>query len=298
MVLAGWAERILIPALPKAPDTKLRGVRLLHTHLTPQPLSQEDLMDLVFLRFDQIAVLTVSQAGTPETLQFAELSPSSTYNTSPVLPWTECSIPVVNQPQSLESAFDSKTTLTNQATPVILVAVADQPKLLLEKNLEELAKLATTAGLSVAATLLQTRPVNAQSILGKGKMAELEVLALQHNAETLVFDGELTPTQLRNLAELTERKVLDRTQLILDIFAQHAHTKTGKLQVELAQLKYLESRLTGQHKALDRLMGGIGGRGPGESKLETDRRKNRARQAFLTNELDKLSKQRATLRAR
>ena len=123
--------------------------------------------------------------------------------------------------------------------------------------------------------------VNPKFILGKGKMAELEVLALEGRAGTLVFDGELSPAQLHNLADITERKVLDRTQLILDIFAQHAVTRAGKLQVELAQLRYTQPRLTGKNRAMDRLMGGIGGRGPGETKLETDRRRSRERMARL-----------------
>lgn len=101
--------------------------------------------------------------------------------------------------------------------------------------------------------------VNPRLILGKGKVAELEVLALQGRAGMLVFDGELSPAQLHNLADITERKVIDRTQLILDIFAQHAVTRAGKLQVELAQLRYTLPRLVGKNRAMDRLMGGIGG---------------------------------------
>ena len=140
--------------------------------------------------------------------------------------------------------------------------------------------------------------VNPKFILGKGKMAELEVLALEGRAGTLVFDGELSPAQLHNLADITERKVLDRTQLILDIFAQHAVTRAGKLQVELAQLRYTQPRLTGKNRAMDRLMGGIGGRGPGETKLETDRRRSRERMARLRKELDQLRRQRAFTRSR
>ena len=140
--------------------------------------------------------------------------------------------------------------------------------------------------------------VNPRLILGKGKVAELEVLALQGRAGMLVFDGELSPAQLHNLADITERKVIDRTQLILDIFAQHAVTRAGKLQVELAQLRYTQPRLVGKNRAMDRLMGGIGGRGPGETKLETDRRKSRERMARIRKELDQLRRQRAFTRAR
>ena len=164
----------------------------------------------------------------------------------------------------------------------ILVSVGAAPRSVQERSLAELAELAVTAGLDVAGEVVQRVPrVNPKLILGRGKLAELEVLALQKNASVLVFDQELSPTQQRNLSQITERKVLDRTQLILDIFAQHARTKEGKLQVEMAQLKYMMPRLVGQNRALSRLMGGIGGRGPGESKLEMDRRKIRERLAQL-----------------
>jgi len=139
---------------------------------------------------------------------------------------------------------------------------------------------------------------NPKLILGRGKLAEREVLALQKNAATLVFDQELTPTQQRNLSEITERKVLDRTQLILDIFAQHAQTREGKMQVEMAQLKYMMPRLVGQNRALSRLAGGIGGRGPGESRLEMDRRKIRERIAQIKTELGSVRKHRKSTRSR
>ena len=114
-------------------------------------------------------------------------------------------------------------------------------------------------------TLIQrVADIHPRHILGKGKLTELEILALQGQASLIIFDGELTPAQLNSLSEVTERKVLDRTQLILDIFAQRATTRAGKLQVEMAQLKYTQPRLVGKNRAMDRLMGGIGGRGPGK----------------------------------
>lgn len=140
--------------------------------------------------------------------------------------------------------------------------------------------------------------IHPRHILGKGKLTELEILALQGQASLIIFDGELTPAQLNSLSEVTERKVLDRTQLILDIFAQRATTRAGKLQVEMAQLKYTQPRLVGKNRAMDRLMGGIGGRGPGETKLETDRRRIRERIAKIKKELDGLRQQRAFTRAR
>ena len=181
----------------------------------------------------------------------------------------------------------------------LLVSVSALPRLVQERNLDELAALAHTAGLTVAGRMVQrVTQVNPRLILGKGKVAELEVQALQGRADMLVFDGELAPAQLHNLADITERKVMDRTQLILDIFAQHAVTRAGKLQVELAQLRYTQPRLVGKNRAMDRLMGGIGGRGPGETKLETDRRKIRERMARIRTALDQLRRQRAFTRAR
>lgn len=148
----------------------------------------------------------------------------------------------------------------DDAPRALLVSVAALPRVLQERNLDELAELARTAGLTVAGRMVQrVTQVNPRLILGKGKVAELEVLALQGRAGMLVFDGELSPAQLHNLADITERKVIDRTQLILDIFAQHAVTRAGKLQVELAQLRYTLPRLVGKNRAMDRLMGGIGG---------------------------------------
>ena len=181
----------------------------------------------------------------------------------------------------------------------VLVSVSKAPKTIQERNLAELAELAGTAGLNVAGSLIQrVTSINPRQILSQNKLAELEVIALQGHAGVIVFDGELSPAQLQNLAELTERKVLDRTQLILDIFAQHAKTGAGKLQVEMAQLKYTQPRLVGKNRAMDRLMGGIGGRGPGETKLETDRRRIKDRIAKIKIELEKLKKQRQANRAK
>ena len=148
---------------------------------------------------------------------------------------------------------------------VLLVSVDKTPKPIQELSLEELSELADTAGLVTAGTMIQrVRKHNPKFIMGKGKLTELEVRALQGNASVIIFDQDLSPTQIRNIAEVTERKILDRTQLILDIFAQHATSRAGKLQVEMAQLKYTLPRLVGKNRAMSRLMGGVGGRGPGE----------------------------------
>lgn len=308
MVLVGEAGGILIPELPRARSgaDRLRGLRLLHTHLTPDGLSQEDLMDLLFLRLDAIIVLTVNPDGDPVQWQEAHLLPTPVagqpYRVEQLRPWDQTSAHFAATAEALEEELARRSDDTREASDApraLLVSVAAQPRIIQERNLDELAELARTAGLVVAGRMVQrVAQVNPKFILGKGKMAELEVLALEGRAGILVFDGELSPAQLHNLADITERKVLDRTQLILDIFAQHAVTRAGKLQVELAQLRYTQTRLTGKNRAMDRLMGGIGGRGPGETKLETDRRRSRERMARLRKELDQLRRQRAFTRSR
>lgn len=308
MVLVGEAGGILIPELPRARSgaDRLRGLRLLHTHLTPDGLSQEDLMDLIFLRLDAIIVLTVNPDGDPVQWQEAHLLPTPVagqpYRVEQLRPWDQTSAHFAATAEALEEELARRSDDTREASDApraLLVSVAAQPRIIQERNLDELAELARTAGLVVAGRMVQrVAQVNPRFILGKGKMAELEVLALEGRAGILVFDGELSPAQLHNLADITERKVLDRTQLILDIFAQHAVTRAGKLQVELAQLRYTQPRLTGKNRAMDRLMGGIGGRGPGETKLETDRRRSRERMARLRKELDQLRRQRAFTRSR
>ncbi|NLY11618.1 MAG: GTPase HflX [Firmicutes bacterium] len=162
----------------------------------------------------------------------------------------------------------------------------------IQESLEELAELATDAGLEVIDTFIQKRDRPAPgTFIGKGKA--IEIGKLLEEDSIVIFDDELTPAQQGNLSDLMDAPVLDRTQLILDIFASRAQSAEGKLQVELAQLKYLLPRLVGHGQALSRLGGGIGTRGPGETKLETDRRRIRGRIADLENELEKIEKVRA-----
>jgi len=168
-----------------------------------------------------------------------------------------------------------------------------------EHSLDELAGLTEAAGATVVLRLLQERPKpDPATFLGSGKVTALAAACDEMRADLVVFDNELSPAQLRNLERTLDRKVLDRTQLILDIFARRARTREGKLQVELAQLKYLMPRLVGAHSALSRLGGGIGTRGPGETKLETDRRRIRHRIAMLSKDIDAVRRRRAQLRER
>ncbi|MDR2488065.1 MAG: GTPase HflX [Desulfovibrio sp.] len=336
MAIVGGTSGIFIPELPRAREGagRLRGLRLLHTHLTRELLSQEDCMDLLFLRLDGIAALSVSEWGEPLELQRAHLLPPNpgnrSYHIYPPVRWDMVDTDFLAEVLSLEeeltrtvepggpdarrpvaSGNKEKRPLSGnfvqkraeaEAPPesrAVLVSVSTRTRGEQESALAELAELAATAGLRVAGTLIQrVQAVNPRSILGKGKLADLEVLALQGNAGLIVFDGELSPAQLRNLTDITERRVLDRTQLILDIFAQRASSNAGKYQVELAQLQYMLPRLVGKSRALDRLAGGIGGRGPGETKLETDRRRLRDRVTLIKDSLEELRRQRSYARSR
>lgn len=300
-------------AVRTAPASRLRGLRLLHTHLSPEALTEEDLMDLLFLRLDAIIVLCVNPEGDPVRWQAATLAPGGTAaagappcHMDEPRPWDRTTADFAARAAEIEAALTAMPAAPaavdgGDAAPcagrALLVSVAAEPRPVQEQHLAELAELARTAGLAVCGRIIQrvTRP-DPHSILGKGKLAELEVTALRENADILVFDGELSPAQIHNLADITERKVIDRTQLILDIFAQHAASRAGRLQVELAQLRYVLPRLAGRNRALDRLMGGVGGRGPGESRLETDRRKVRERMTRLNHELEKLRRQRGLAR--
>ena len=167
-----------------------------------------------------------------------------------------------------------------------------------EESLQELGELVKSAGGEVIETMIQRRPApNAAYYIGPGKANELAALCKKENIGTIIFNNELSPAQGRNLEKVFERKILDRTQLILDIFAQRAKSKDGKLQIELAQLQYLLPRLTGMWTHLSRQSGGIGTRGPGETQLEVDRRRVTEKIARLERELDEVRRQRGTQRA-
>ena len=168
-----------------------------------------------------------------------------------------------------------------------------------ERSLDELAGLTDAAGGSVVLRVLQERPKpDPSTFLGAGKVQTLAASCSELDVDVVIFDNELTPAQLRQIEGEVGRKVLDRTQLILDIFARRARTREGKLQVELAQLKYLLPRLVGLGDALSRLGGGIGTRGPGETKLEADRRRIRARIHAISGDIEQVRKRRAQLRER
>lgn len=314
MVIVGDAKGIFIPELPRSREGtgRLRGLRLLRTHISGELLSEEDLTDLLFLRLDSVSVLSIAPEGEPDRLLVVHLMPSGQdnrrYDITEPLPWDKVDIDFIARAKALDDELEReglKIDQENLAERAILVEVSNPNTQAFKDNrfeetaMAELSDLARTAGLNVVRTVIQhVSKVNPKFIMGKGKLAELEIMALADNAGTLVFDGELSSAQMRNLAEITERKILDRTLLILDIFAQNAKTASGRLQVEMAQLKYTLPRLAGQGRAMSRLMGGIGGRGPGETKLEMDRRRIRERISKIKKKLDSLRRRRSDVRER
>jgi len=194
--------------------------------------------------------------------------------------------------ENLESEMDRKRAIdtADMRERAILICVSNAPRYILEEHMEELEELAQSTDLVVIDKVIQrVKEVNPKYLLGEGKLKELIIMAMDKGATLLVFDQNLSPSQIRAIAEMTELKVIDRSQLILDIFAKRAHSRDGKVQVELAQLRYMLPRLTGKGTAMSRLAGGIGGRGPGETKLEIDRRRIKDRIHHLENELKKLN---------
>lgn len=186
----------------------------------------------------------------------------------------------------------------NETERALLISV-DTGEFNAEASIEELAQLALTAGAEVEGMMVQKRPsVSVSTFVGTGRLEEICSFCENNEIDIIIADGELTPVQVRNLEDKTGVRVIDRTTLILDIFAGRARSAEGKIQVELAQLKYSLPRLSGKGTGLSRLGGGIGTRGPGETKLETDKRHIRRRIQFLNAELDKIEKRRNAMHIR
>ena len=299
-IIVGDERSILIPELTGFPLGKrfLRGLRLIHTHLRGEPLTEDDLTDLAMLRLDLVAALQAAPSPTPLVIQTAALDPSSDARTPCMVEaqtlFSSLRIDFGSFVRSLEESLEKEVTagkaVTGGEERGILVSVTGLSQAEAEDSMDELKELARTAGVEVLDSLIQRpRRFNPRYLMGEGKMREVVIRALRLGATLLVFDQELTPAQVRSISAMTELKVIDRSQLILDIFARRAKSQDGKVQVELAQLKYLLPRLTGRGVQMSRLMGGIGGRGPGETKLEIDRRRIRDRITKLERELEGLS---------
>lgn len=275
----------------------MRGLRLIHTHLKNEPLNKDDLTDLSLLRLDIVAAVGIRD-GLPDMIFTAHLMPEGSLNA------TEISAPssiyqfdrdFASFINALEDEMERRRTFARDKDRerAMLISVSSRPRHEQEDSIEELKDLAFSSGLIVLDTAIQRpKEINPRFLLGEGKLREIIINAMNKGVTMLIFDQSLTPSQIKAISELTELKVIDRPQLILDIFSQRAHSRDGKVQVELAQLKYRLPRLTGRGTAMSRLMGGIGGRGPGEMKLEIDRRRVRDRITLLEKELKKLSEAR------
>ena len=306
-VIVGDGQKIVIPDLDAyraAPD-RLRGVRCLHTHLQGEALSRDDLTDLALLRLDLMAALTLRADGTPAALHVAHLLPGikgpSRRLMAPLSPYHPA-LDCLGLVRSLEAEMARLAASRQAERPgerAVLVSVTTAPRRRALASMSELHQLARSGGLTVVAEEVQQRRcIDPRLLMGAGKLQELAILALQRSATVLVFDQELNPSQGRAIADAIAMKVIDRTQLILDIFAQRARSREGQLQVELAQLRYRLPRLVGKNRAMSRLTGGIGGRGPGETQLEIDRRRVRERIARLEDSLEQVRRQRRQQKAR
>jgi GTP-binding protein HflX len=311
-VMVGTAKRIEMPDFGRfrVSDERFRGLRCIHTQLLGEKLTQDDLTDLALLRLDLMAVVQVDgKTGLPNLVHSAHLLPT----TAEKIETESQSLPYEflppNIPAHLETNFialinslenemarnrlTARSRHTNRDR-VILVGVTTGYLSEAEESMAELEELALSADVVVLDKIIQRRQkIDSKTVLGTGKLEELLVRTMRLGADLIVFDTELSPSQVRSLSEATDLKVIDRPQLILDIFAQRAQSREGKLQVELAQLKYLLPRLVvGQNSAFSRLAGGIGGRGPGETKLETDRRRVRDKITNLEKQVESLRRQR------
>ena len=269
-------------------------------------MTQDDLTDLALLRLDLMVAIDVNpDDGLPGLVSAAHLLPMAAIDVQSVLnvnglkPYaflpprivSQLDIDFLDLIESLEQEMARNRRVSRQDVlkdRTILVGVTTGPIADAEESMAELHELATSAGIVVQDKVIQRRQaIDPRTVLGRGKLDELLIRSLQLGADMLVFDRELSPTQVRSLSEATDLKIIDRSQLILDIFAQRAQSSEGKIQVELAQLKYLLPRLiAGQDSAFSRLAGGIGGRGPGETKLEMDRRRVRDRINRLEKEIE------------
>ncbi len=306
-VIVGDHKKIVIPSISeyRAAPGRLKGLRCIHTHLANEPLTDDDLTDLSLLRLDMMAAVANGETGITKRVYAAHILPKNPggvpYRILPPLPPSQLDIDCLAMIQALEAELARLSkghTADSDKERALLVSVSATSKQNALESLAELNSLAKSSRIEIAGTVIQQRSQKkAQFLIGPGKLQELAILALQEAATVIIFDQELNPSQIRAITDQIELKVIDRTQLILDIFAQRAQTREGKLQVELAQLKYLLPRLILKNTAMSRLTGGIGGRGPGETKLEINRRRARDRIARLERELLAVRKHRKQQRA-
>ncbi len=308
-MIVGDQNEIMIPSLSRARigPGRLRGLRLVHTHLKNEPLSKDDLTDLALLRLDIVMAIGASETGDTESAYVAYLNPDR----EAAEPW----IAMDRQDfKSFDFQFDqfveglekelsqkNQRKATKGELRAILAHISNLPKGEAEERLAELTELCETENIIAIDTVIYKGSPNPQNLLGSGRVKDLVIRSLSENADMILFDQELTPAQSRVIGKITDMPILDRTQLILSIFARRAFSADGKLKVELARLKYLLPRLGAKDDALSRIRGGIGMRGPGETVMEVSRRRIKERITAIENKIEKLSHgrdQRRSLRKR
>ncbi len=306
-VIVGDSEQLFIPDLGRSRGgrDRFRGIRLIHTHLKGEGLTEDDLTDLLRLRLDLISAITLNEIGRPDLVHYSYLLPAGSdeaYAPEMAVPIQELDLDFETFIGELEEEFSRSTVgaiETEGQIRAIAVHVNVGFGLDPGTSLAELNELARTADVLIVDAIVQKRKAyDNKYVMGRGKLDELLLLTMQLDCELVIFDQDLSPNQVRAISEVTDVKVIDRSLLILDIFARRAHTREGKLAVELAQHKYLLPRLAHKNSAFSRLAGGIGGRGPGETKLEIDRRRARERITWLEKNLDKAQIQRKNQRAK
>lgn len=306
-VIVGDTDQLFIPDLGRTRGGRgrFRGVRLIHTHLRKESISDDDITDLVRLQLDLIGAITLSPEGRSQDLHYTHMMPAGSadpYAPIIITPLVELTLDFDAFIEDLEDQFGRATVgafETEGQTRAIAVHVSVDKSLDPQTSLLELSELARTSGVVLVDAILQNRRAyDPKYVMGRGKLDELLLRTMQLDCELVIFDQDLTPNQVRSISAVTDLKVIDRSLLILDIFARRAHTREGKLAVELAQQKYLLPRLVHNNSAFSRLAGGIGGRGPGETKLEIDRRRARERIHVLEKALEKAQKHRENQRAR
>ncbi len=309
-VLVGTPQEIYIEKLPasRGGDHLLRGLTLVHTHIKGEALSQDDLNDLALLRLDaQIVIHMKPRLPQVDSFSLATLDPDP----KAPLPWTlETNLRVIPQnlgghdriraiEEEMRRVRTSSRHHLSERERAILVSASPDSVATQEENVRELEELALSAGVDVLGKAIQKiAAYHPSTLLSRDRLKSLIIHALHVQASLIIFEQNLSPVQVKTIADMTELKVIDRTQLILDIFARRAHSSDGKLQVELAQLRYLLPRLEKRSTALSRLTGGIGGRGPGETRLEEDRRRVRDRISHLSEKLDRVALERQNRKER
>ena len=298
-VIVGDNKKLFIPDLGRfrGAGNRFRGLRLFHTRLNYEELNIDDLTDLYKLKLDMVSVLTMRPNGDPDLIYSVMIEPSAkeSYKYLDPVSIHETDISFISLIKEIEESFSKKVDeLINvdQKENAIIIFVSNKSKKEIDNSIEEMKALAYSADINILRVIVQRKKPNPKTIIGLGRLDEILLLSNKLNCNLLIFNHTLAPSQLRTLTNYLDEKIVDRNMLILDIFAQRAKSNDGKIQVELAQLKYLSTRVSERANSLSRLTGGIGGRGPGESKLEVDKRRIQKRITLLSDKLKKIEKKR------